>query len=106
MEPSSEHIVEIVSTDGYCVFEPDRLDAKAGSKITFVNSTDKPVSISFSDQDVLQAAFLNLGVGQSQTLTLGSAGAGELTGSVNCDTSAAVVFYTASKPVIIISRRP
>ena len=103
-EISKDHVVKVISKNGYCDFENKELHASRGDNVTFVNATSYPVSIMFVEQQFFEAMFLNLQPQEEHTLAVSMDGAAtSCECRVNCNTGAKIQFYT-SKPVIIIYR--
>jgi plastocyanin len=104
MVVSKSHTVKVINSDGYCGFETDKLQTKRGDKVTFVNATDKPVSLIFMAPDFFEAMYLNLAPEQDYTLAVSMEGTStSCQCTVICNTAATVEYY-ATKPVIIIYR--
>ena len=104
MAVSKDYFVKVVGSNGFCGFEMDKLKAKAGDNVTFINTTGNPISLIFMDPKFFEASFLNLGPEQEHTLTVSMDNmASSCDCLVNCNTASTVEFYTA-KPVIIIYR--
>ena len=104
MPVSRDHVVKVISTNGFCGFESDQLQTHGGDNVTFINTTSNPVSIIFMEPQFFEAMYLNLAPGQDHTLTVsmdGTATSCECT--VNCNTAGTIEYYS-TKPVIIIYR--
>jgi|GEM_PF-5324957 len=104
MEVSKGHVVKVISSNGFCGFENDELQAAPGDNVTFVNATGNPISLIFMEPHFFEAMYLNLAPEQEHTLAVSMDGAAtSCECTVNCNTAGKVELYT-TKPVIIIYR--
>ena len=105
MTVTSDYTVKIIESVGMCDFDVNELQTGPGDKVTFINTTDNPISISFIKSDFFEASFVNLTPGQQYTVTMVSSSQDDsCTCSLNCNTATNVVFYT-SMPVLIVHRK-
>jgi len=101
---SSNQIIKIIQIGTSCDFDPKQIEVRGGDTVTFMNTSDNPASISFSNHELFNAAYLNLGPGKEQSLQVKSGDEVQCWCQINCNTASPIVFY-ASKPEVIIIRK-
>jgi hypothetical protein len=98
-------VVAIFKSDDGCSVSPIELMAGRGDSITFQNLTDYTVVIFFPDQTLFGQTTVEIGSGQSATLTVQSVDFGGYPYTVFC-TGIGQFADKASRPKIIIYDTP
>ena len=102
---TDSYTVKVIESNGFCDFDVSDLQTGPGDEVTFINKTDKPISISFYKSDFFKVAFLNLLPGDQATVTMASDCQDELCEcSLNCDTNVKIVFKT-TMPRLVVHRK-
>ncbi len=99
------HVVKIKTQNGTCTPVPKQLQARAGDSIVFTNDTEKKISITLSNSDILDTVnpFYISGSGGEHSAEVKSGTGGDVRCMIDCDAEAKIQAMT-TKPEIIVNR--